>query len=98
MQQYSTAEIKRIPLEDVILQILILKLGHPVVFLKSCLEVPSDAQFVTALENLISFGAVLPIAGGSGNSSNSGDSGSGFVLTPLGTHLARLPVGKCICI
>lgn len=82
MQQYSTAEIKRIPLEDVILQILILKLGHPVKFLKSCLEVPSDAQIMTALENLIKFGAILPV--------------DGFTLTPLGTHLARLPVGKCL--
>ena len=40
MVEYSVPEIKRVPLEDVVLKILLLRLGHPEVFLRSCLDPP----------------------------------------------------------
>lgn len=52
--------------------------GDPIAFLRRCLESPTDVQIKTALENLIKFGAILPTAD--------------LPLTPLGFHLAKLPV------
>jgi len=79
MAPFGVPEIQRISLEEVVLQILLLQLGHPVRFLRSCLEPPSDAQLSAAVASLIDFGAVLPVA-------------DSLPLTPLGRHLARLPV------
>ena len=79
MHKYSIPEIKRIPLEEIILQVLLLKLGHPVSFLTSCLESPSEGQLQKAIENLIKFGAIYPNA-------------NSLPLTALGTYLAKLPV------
>ena len=79
MQKYSIPEIKRIPLEEIILQVLLLQLGHPVSFLTSCLESPSESQLQKAIENLIRFGAIMPEA-------------DTLPLTALGTYLAKLPV------
>eukprot|EP01038_Epipyxis_sp_PR26KG_P010154 gene10154-13660_t len=78
VQEYSIPEIQRIPLEDVILQVLLLKLGDPREFLSQCLQPPSIQQIVSSLTILFEIKAVLPV--------------ESLPLTALGYHLARIPV------
>lgn len=78
VQEFSLPEIKRIPLEEIILQILYLKLGKPELFLSQCVEPPSINQIRAAIATLIELKAILPKPE--------------LPLTALGYHLARMPV------
>ena len=78
MDEYPPPEIRRVPLEEVVLQVLLLGLGAPETFLSSCLEPPSLEQVRASVQALLAIGAVLPQAS--------------LPLTALGFHLAKLPV------
>ena len=71
-------EIRRVPLEEVVLQVLLLKLGLPDSFLSKCLEPPSMEQIRTSVTCLLDIKAILPKAN--------------LPLTALGYHLAQMPV------
>ena len=58
MRDYPMPEIKRVSLEDVVLKILLLNLGHPESFLKRCLEPPSEQQIRASIVTLADIGAV----------------------------------------
>eukprot|EP00729_Bicosta_minor_P018804 gene18804-3969_t len=89
LAKQTTPEIKRVPLEDLILQIELLNLGSPRDFLTRAVTPPKDAAIAAALNNLLELSAVEP-AVGAGNGGRSG--GSKLQLTPLGFHLALLPI------
>jgi HrpA-like RNA helicase len=75
---YPLPEIQRVPIEEVVLQVLLLELGLPNEFLSECPEPPSQAQVQTALVKLLTIKAILPLPN--------------LPLTALGYHLAKLPV------
>ncbi|XP_063973081.1 ATP-dependent DNA/RNA helicase DHX36 isoform X2 [Diachasmimorpha longicaudata] len=74
--QYPTPEILRTPLEQVILQAKILQLGSVEVFLGSLMDPPEERAIHLALEHLRTLNAL----------------DSNERLTPLGYHLAKLPL------
>ncbi|XP_046840987.1 ATP-dependent DNA/RNA helicase DHX36-like [Xenia sp. Carnegie-2017] len=76
MNDYQLPEILRTPLEEICLQVKCLKLGMVESFLKKALQSPSDKSIALAIESLKQLNAF--------------DSSEN--LTPLGVHLARLPV------
>ncbi|XP_062860390.1 ATP-dependent DNA/RNA helicase DHX36 [Trichomycterus rosablanca] len=76
LDSYQLPEIQRTPLEELCLQIKILKLGRIASFLKSTLDPPSDRAVELAITHLIDLNAL----------------DRNEELTPLGFHLARLPV------
>ena len=78
MDLYAIPEIRRVPLEEVVLHILLLQMGSPESFLQSCIEPPSLPQVKRSIQTLIEIKAVLPSAD--------------IPLTALGYHLAKLPV------
>jgi Helicase associated domain (HA2)/Oligonucleotide/oligosaccharide-binding (OB)-fold len=78
IQDYTQAEILRVPLEEVVLQVLLLKLGLPDEFLVQCLEPPSISQIRTSVASLLDIKAILPKPN--------------LPLTALGYHLAQMPV------
>ena len=92
--EFQIPEIRRKPLEDLILQIRLLQLDadtSPAEFLQRAIEAPSSTAIEAALANLRDMGAL----------SNDETVGSDNIkmplarneLTPLGFHLANLPVG-----
>ena len=85
LAKQTTPEIKRVPLEDLILQIELLELGTPRDFLARAVTPPKDAAIAAALNNLLELSAVEQVEGG-------GMSGYRLQLTPLGFHLALLPI------
>ena len=78
VDDYPLPEIWRVPLEDVVLQVLFLKLGRPEIFLGQCLDPPSFSHIKSSVICLIEIKAVLPLAE--------------LPLTALGYHLAKMPV------
>uniref|UniRef100_A0A7N6BD27 ATP-dependent DNA/RNA helicase DHX36 n=1 Tax=Anabas testudineus TaxID=64144 RepID=A0A7N6BD27_ANATE len=76
LDAYQLPEIMRTPLEELCLQIKILKLGSIARFLEKALDPPTDKAVNLAIKNLIDLNAL-------DRSEN---------LTALGFHLARLPV------
>jgi HrpA-like RNA helicase len=94
MQESTSPEIMRLPLEDLILQVCLLKEQHgnegvnPIDFLKNAPEPPSKESIEQACSHLIEIRALQ---------SQSKDC---FRLTSLGYHLAHLPmdakVGKIL--
>ncbi|XP_044488967.1 DExH-box ATP-dependent RNA helicase DExH7, chloroplastic isoform X2 [Mangifera indica] len=85
MRPYQVPEMLRMPLVELCLQIKLLSLGHIKEFLSKALEPPREEAVNSAISLLYEVGAV------------EGDE----ELTPLGHHLAKLPVdvlvGKCRC-
>jgi HrpA-like RNA helicase len=75
---YPIPEICRVPLEEVVLQVLLLQLGSPESFLGRCLQPPSIEQIRASVSLLLEVNAILPQ--------------TGLPLTPLGYHLARIPM------
>lgn len=75
---YPIPEICRVPLEEVVLQVLLQRLGQPEVFLGRCLQPPSIEQIRASVSLLLEVNAILPQPG--------------LPLTPLGYHLARIPM------
>uniref|UniRef100_A0A2C9V5D8 RNA helicase n=1 Tax=Manihot esculenta TaxID=3983 RepID=A0A2C9V5D8_MANES len=80
MRPYQVPEMLRMPLVELCLQIKILSLGHIKPFLSKALEPPKDEAMTSAISLLYEVGAL------------EGDE----ELTPLGHHLAKLPVDLLI--
>ncbi|KAL1204479.1 DExH-box ATP-dependent RNA helicase DExH7 [Cardamine amara subsp. amara] len=80
MRPYQVPEMLRMPLVELCLQIKLLGLGHIKPFLCKALEPPSEGAINSAISLLHEVGAV------------EGDE----ELTPLGHHLAKLPVDVLI--
>ncbi|XP_015580752.1 DExH-box ATP-dependent RNA helicase DExH7, chloroplastic isoform X1 [Ricinus communis] len=80
MRPYQVPEMLRMPLVELCLQIKILSLGHIKPFLSKALEPPRDEAMTSAISLLYEVGAI------------EGDE----ELTPLGHHLAKLPVDLLI--
>lgn len=78
VENHPTPEIRRVPLEEVVLQLLLLRLGLPEQFLSLCLEPPSMNQIRASVACLLDIKAILPLAT--------------LPLTALGYHLAKMPV------
>ncbi|KAK2847336.1 hypothetical protein Q5P01_010335 [Channa striata] len=76
LDAYQLPEIMRTPLEELCLQIKILKLGYIAKFLEKALDPPTAKAVSLAMKNLVDLNAL-------DRSEN---------LTALGFHLARLPV------
>ncbi|KAG9273415.1 ATP-dependent RNA helicase DHX36 [Astyanax mexicanus] len=76
LDSYQLPEIQRTPLEELCLQIKFLKLGPIASFLKKALDPPSDRAIELAITHLMDLNAL----------------DQNEELTPLGFHLARLPV------
>lgn len=70
-------EMHRVPLENLCLQIRLLELGKPGKFLGSVIEPPPRASIGAAVHHLRALGAFSP---------------GGSELTPLGRHLAAMPL------
>ena len=106
---YTVPEMRRMSLEELILQVLALDLGNPYEFLGSALSPPNASAVSNAIMFLESLNTVLidgsspaPISINGGSSSSA--SGSGLSkerrircqITPLGFHLAALPISPKI--
>ncbi|XP_041118998.1 ATP-dependent DNA/RNA helicase DHX36 [Polyodon spathula] len=76
LDNYQLPEMMRTPLEELCLQIKILKLGRIASFLRDALDPPSDETVNLAVTHLMDLNAL----------------DKNEDLTPLGFHLARLPV------
>lgn len=76
LDSYQLPEIQRTSLEELCLQIKILKLGPIASFLRKALDPPSDRAIELAITHLMDLNAL----------------DHNEELTPLGFHLARLPV------
>ncbi|GAX74754.1 hypothetical protein CEUSTIGMA_g2201.t1 [Chlamydomonas eustigma] len=76
MKAFQVPEIKRVPLEDLVLQIHLMALSPATQFLSQVLEPPADAAVRASIKSLQDVGALT----------------SDEQLTPLGHHLAHLPV------
>uniref|UniRef100_A0A6Q2YUD7 ATP-dependent DNA/RNA helicase DHX36 n=1 Tax=Esox lucius TaxID=8010 RepID=A0A6Q2YUD7_ESOLU len=76
MEAYQLPEIMRTPLEELCLQIKILKLGPIAEFLRKALDPPTEEAITLAITHLMDLNAL----------------DRSEALTPLGFHLARLPV------
>lgn len=74
----SSPEIVRMPLEDIVLKVLMLELGHPEVFLSTCIDPPAVLNIRLAISRLIDIGAVEPKPD--------------LPLTALGYNIALLPM------
>ncbi|KFK40917.1 hypothetical protein AALP_AA2G060100 [Arabis alpina] len=80
MRPYQVPEMLRMPLVELCLQIKLLGLGHIKPFLSKALEPPSEGAITSAISLLHEVGAVE----------------ADEELTPLGHHLAKLPVDVLI--
>lgn len=80
LHDFQTPEMLRQPLDALCLQILALGLGDPVDFLRQAIEPPSFNHVESAMQRLNELGGVTR---------------KGY-LTPLGLHLAKLPVAPRI--
>ncbi|XP_073530855.1 ATP-dependent DNA/RNA helicase DHX36 isoform X1 [Phyllobates terribilis] len=76
LDEYQLPEIMRTPLEELCLQIKILKLGGIASFLQKVMDAPSREAIILAITHLMELNAL----------------DKREELTPLGFHLARLPV------
>lgn len=77
LKAYGTPELLRVPLEELCLNIMKCKYGHPHQFLQGALDPPSSLAVTRALGLLREVGACLA---------------DEVTLTPLGHHLSALPV------
>lgn len=86
VHDFQTPEMLRQPLDALCLQILALGLGNPVDFLGQAVEPPTSTHIESAMNRLHDLGGVTTKG----------------LLTPLGLHLAKLPVaprvGKMILV
>ncbi|CAM9970617.1 unnamed protein product, partial [Ectocarpus fasciculatus] len=83
MPTHTLAEMLRTPLEELVLQVLLLELGSPAEFLDRAVEPPPPKMLRAALRNLDDLQAIII-------------SNSMPILTPLGYHLAHLPMDACV--
>lgn len=106
MDEYQLPEMLRVGLDDLVLQILLLDLGEPSTFLTKAVNPPSALAIRNSLKLLEGLGAIdvdwskdekAPITSmnAATNNDSSPDASAFNVnsgLTPLGFHLATLPV------
>jgi len=96
MADYQQPEMHRVPLEEVCLQIRLLSLGQPTRFLARALEPPPPAAVAGAIRTLCEIGAAVV----TDKARQGGVELLAMELTPLGFHLASLPmhprVGKLL--
>jgi HrpA-like RNA helicase len=85
---HGQPELLRISLEDVCLNILALQLGDPKEFLSNAISPPTDIAVINSLSVLTNLNAVLD--------SGIQHSADRWSITPLGYHLAALPVNPRI--
>jgi ATP-dependent RNA helicase DHX57 len=85
MAPYQLPEIKRVPLEDLMLQIL-LSGSQPAAFLMKALDPPAPEAVRSAVHNLHELGAIVT------TTTTAPDTAAQCELTPLGFHLAHIPV------
>lgn len=87
---YTPPEMRRVPLEDVVLKILMLGFGEfgdcPHAFLGSCPEPPSHQQIDQAILRLLQMQAIFP------TSASPSPQQQRYGLTQLGFTLAQLPL------
>lgn len=88
---YSTPEIKRISLENLVLQVKALKLGDAYKVLDNVLDAPTTSRVTTALRQLEEVGAVEFHTGSSANTGTDHQFDNSK-LTSLGRYLANLPL------
>lgn len=140
LPDYSPPEMLRTPLEELVLQVLVLRLGQPMDFLAKALQAPAEEQVSSAIENLSDIGAIVCVSAAGEDEGGLEDEGDDYMdveeggepeekeeadggaedeeeegpqmaaganveellhaLTPLGVHLAMLPldcrVGKML--
>jgi HrpA-like RNA helicase len=103
LQDYQLPEMLRVGIEDLVLQILILDLGEPTIFLSKALNPPSELAMSNSLKLLETLGAVecrwqdkRPRPNQEekvdGTTNTCGNLQVTSELTALGFHLATLPV------
>jgi HrpA-like RNA helicase len=94
LQEYQLPEISRVGIEDLVLQVLILDLGEPSIFLARALTPPSAVAMKSSLKLLEELGAVECQWQASFIESETCASLAETTteLTALGFHLATLPV------
>lgn len=94
LQPYQICEMSRVGIEDLVLQVLILDLGEPSIFLSRALTPPSAVAMKSSLKLLEELGAVECQWQDSFDESGTCASLSETTteLTALGFHLATLPV------
>jgi HrpA-like RNA helicase len=80
LPEFQDPEMLRVPLDSLVLQIRVLKLGDPRKFLTLALDPPTDASISCAIKELQDLSALDNIEH----------------LTPLGYHLGKLPVSPKI--
>ena len=79
LEQYATPEMLRTRLEEVILKIKILELGRIAPFLRKVMNPPNEKVIQRAVDMLVGINALHLEQGAE-------------ILTPLGYHLAKLPM------
>ncbi|RLN45151.1 hypothetical protein BBJ28_00025681, partial [Nothophytophthora sp. Chile5] len=94
MEAQLSAEIHRVSLEQLCLQIKKLELGSIKGFLSKAIEPPKEDAIDAAIEELVAIAAFRTV---SGETKRQGRDGSSIhdeqvTLTPLGNHLAMLPL------
>jgi len=94
MDMYQLPEISRVGIEDLVLQVLILDLGEPSVFLARALTPPSAGAMKSSLKLLEELGAIECQWQETIENTDTcvGLSQTSTSLTALGFHLATLPV------
>lgn len=105
IEDFEKPEMLRVPLDSLCLRISLLNLGHPARFLAKALTPPTEAAVRSSLQQLVELDAVELLQrktteeGGGGDGSPTWDKEeqerllkAKLKLTPLGTHLASLPV------
>jgi len=93
MQGASEPELRRVPLEEICLSILAGGFGtNSMTFLSKAPQPPDESSVLAALECLQDIGAIVVTQTGNSKSSSSSAQTRVETLTPLGRHLARLPV------
>lgn len=94
MDEFQTPEIKRIPLDQVVLQIISLKLGSPKEFLEKALEPPTKQAVQLSIARLTALKAIIEVdvedIAFADPDTLSGE--KKLELTPLGFRMALLPV------
>ncbi|KAJ8599356.1 hypothetical protein CTAYLR_005368 [Chrysophaeum taylorii] len=90
MPEHAMPELQRVPLDELLLTLKAVdggnKFGSASAWLGECPEPPPSHAVRAALADLASLGAL------EGAVLNNGDDDASLHLTPLGAHLARLPV------
>ncbi|CAE7770306.1 unnamed protein product [Symbiodinium sp. CCMP2592] len=104
LEDFERPEMLRVPLDSLCLRVSLMGLGHPAKFLAKAITPPTDAAVLSSLQQLVELSAVElreKVAGSApeeiGSRGWDKDDQQRLLkaklrLTPLGNHLAQLPV------